>query len=164
MLCLHYVVDEDKFYFMDLTCYFVSRWRLEFGIEQVVIKNTFFIVCFFNLIWNLGITRIWENSRKPIFWLHYWLAMPGSLMDGWMTYCFSFFNSISVISGWWADNNERQYAMENHLRLRRFHLKQGLNLGQPSIMKKRSLDYQVSKSYFRIFRFLEVCHTGSMAN
>ena len=42
---------------------------------------------------------------------------------GWMTCDFtSFFNSISVISGRCADNNERLCAMEPHLRLRRFRL------------------------------------------
>ena len=39
------------------------------------------------------------------------------------------FNSISVISGRWVDNNERLCAMEPGLRLRRFRLKRGLNLG-----------------------------------
>ena len=37
------------------------------------------------------------------------------------------FNSISVISGRWADDNERLCAIEPRLRLRRFRLKQGSN-------------------------------------
>ena len=37
------------------------------------------------------------------------------------------FNSISVISGQWADDDERLCAMEPHLGLRRFPLKRGLN-------------------------------------
>ena len=37
------------------------------------------------------------------------------------------FNSISVISGQWEVHNERLYAMELSLRLRRFPLKRGLN-------------------------------------
>ena len=39
------------------------------------------------------------------------------------------FNSISVISGQWADDNERLCAMEPSLPLRRIHLERGLNLG-----------------------------------
>ena len=34
-----------------------------------------------------------------------------------------------LVSGQWADDNERLCAMEPCLRLRRFHLEQGLNLG-----------------------------------
>ena len=34
-------------------------------------------------------------------------------------------NSISVISGRWADDNERLCAMEARLRLRRFRLERG---------------------------------------
>ena len=40
-----------------------------------------------------------------------------------------FFNTISVISGRWADDNERLCAMELHLRLRRFRLEPGSNSG-----------------------------------
>ena len=39
------------------------------------------------------------------------------------------FNSISVISGQWADDNERLCAMEPCLRLRRFRLRRGSNSG-----------------------------------
>ena len=39
------------------------------------------------------------------------------------------FNIISVISGRWADANERLCAMEPRLRLRRFHLERGSNSG-----------------------------------
>ena len=38
------------------------------------------------------------------------------------------FNSNSVISEQWADDNERLCAMEPHLRLRRFRLERGSNL------------------------------------
>ena len=37
------------------------------------------------------------------------------------------FNSISIISGQWADDNERLCAMEPRLRLRRFRLERGSN-------------------------------------
>ena len=44
-------------------------------------------------------------------------------MDGWMDCNFYvFFNSISVISGRWTDDNEWMCAMESRLRLRRFRL------------------------------------------
>ena len=39
------------------------------------------------------------------------------------------FNSISVISGRWADDNERLCAMESRLQLRRFRLERGSNSG-----------------------------------
>ena len=39
------------------------------------------------------------------------------------------FNSISVISGRWADDNERLCAMEHRLRLRIFNLERGQNPG-----------------------------------
>ena len=39
------------------------------------------------------------------------------------------FNSISVISGKWADDNERLCATEPRLRLRRFRLKRGSSPG-----------------------------------
>ena len=39
------------------------------------------------------------------------------------------FNSVSVISGRWPDDNERLCAMEPHLRLRRFRLERGSNSG-----------------------------------
>ena len=41
-------------------------------------------------------------------------------MDGWMTCDFtSFFNSISVVSGGWSDDDERLCAMELHIPLKR---------------------------------------------
>ena len=49
-------------------------------------------------------------------------------MDGWMDgwtdnmRFYIVFNSISVISGRWANDNERQCAMEHRLRLRRFRM------------------------------------------
>ena len=39
------------------------------------------------------------------------------------------FNSVSVISGQWADDNERLCAMEPRLRLGRFRLERGSNPG-----------------------------------
>ena len=39
------------------------------------------------------------------------------------------FNSLSVISGRLADHNDRLCAMEPRLRLKRFHIEWGLNLG-----------------------------------
>ena len=39
------------------------------------------------------------------------------------------FNSFSVISGQWMDDNERLYTLEPLLRFRRFRLERGLNLG-----------------------------------
>ena len=52
-------------------------------------------------------------------------------MGGWMDdlRLYVLFNSISVISGQWADDNERRCAMEFRLRLRRFCLEQGSNSG-----------------------------------
>ena len=51
--------------------------------------------------------------------------------DGWLIYLrfYVLFNSISVISGQWADDNERLCAMEPHLQLRRFRLEWGSNPG-----------------------------------
>ena len=48
-------------------------------------------------------------------------------MDGWMDdlQFYILFNSISVISEWWTDGNERLCAMEARLRLRRFRLEWG---------------------------------------
>ena len=53
------------------------------------------------------------------------------LFDGWMDDLrfYVLFNSISVISGRWADDNERLCAMEPRLRLRRFRLERGSNSG-----------------------------------
>ena len=52
-------------------------------------------------------------------------------MGGWMDdlRLYVLFNSISVISGQWADGNERRCAMEFRLRLRRFCLEQGSTSG-----------------------------------
>ena len=44
--------------------------------------------------------------------------------------CYALFNSISVISGRWADNNERLCAMDPNLRLRRFCLERDSNSGR----------------------------------
>ena len=51
-------------------------------------------------------------------------AVRPSTMDGWMDNMrfYIIFNSISVISGRWANDNERQCAMEHRLRLRRFRI------------------------------------------
>ena len=48
-------------------------------------------------------------------------------MDERMTCDFTSFNSISVISGRWANDNERLCAMEHRLQLRRFRLERGSN-------------------------------------
>ena len=50
--------------------------------------------------------------------------------DGWMDDLrfYVLFNSISVISGQWADD-ERLFAMEPHLRLRRVPLERDSNSG-----------------------------------
>ena len=43
-------------------------------------------------------------------------------MDGWMDGLLAIlrpFNSISVVSGQWVDNNERLYEMEPRLQLKR---------------------------------------------
>ena len=52
-------------------------------------------------------------------------------INGWMDDLrfYVLFNSISVISGRWADDNERLCAMEPRLRLRRFRLERGSNSG-----------------------------------
>ena len=52
--------------------------------------------------------------------------------DGWMDdlQFYVLFNSISVISGRCVDDNKRPCAMEPCLRLRRFRLEQGSNLGR----------------------------------
>ena len=52
-------------------------------------------------------------------------------VDGWRDYLrfYLIFKSISVISGRCADDNERLCAMEPRLRLRRFRLERGSNLG-----------------------------------
>ena len=54
--------------------------------------------------------------------------MAIKLVDGWMALDFYvLFNSISVIAGQWADDNERLCAREPRLRLSRFLLEWGLN-------------------------------------
>ena len=57
-------------------------------------------------------------------------------MDGWMDIewmddlqFYILFSSISVISGWWADDYERLCAMKSCLWLKRSHLMLGLNSG-----------------------------------
>ena len=54
-------------------------------------------------------------------------------IDGWMEELrfYVFFNSISVISGRWADGNEKLCAVEARLGLRRILLERGTNLGSP---------------------------------
>ena len=49
-------------------------------------------------------------------------------MDGSMTRFYVLFNSISVISGRWFDDNERLCAMELCLRLRRISLEDNIQL------------------------------------
>ena len=50
---------------------------------------------------------------------------------------FVLFNSISVISGRWTDDDERLCAMELRLRLKRFRLERGSNPGP--LFKKASV-------------------------
>ena len=52
-------------------------------------------------------------------------------MDRWMDDLrfYVLFNSVSVISGRWADDSETLCAMEPRLRLRRFRLERGSNSG-----------------------------------
>ena len=56
------------------------------------------------------------------------------LTDGWMDNLqfYILFNSISVISGRWANVNERQCAMEHRLRLRRFRVEPRVEQGSTS--------------------------------
>ena len=55
----------------------------------------------------------------------------GIMKDGWLDDLrfYVLFNSISVISGRWAGDNERLCAMEPRLRLRRSRLRWGIELG-----------------------------------
>ena len=55
---------------------------------------------------------------------------PDMTLDGWMDDLrfYVLFNSISVISGRWADDNERLCAMEPRLRLKRSSPQAGLEL------------------------------------
>ena len=48
-------------------------------------------------------------------------------MDRWMDDLrfYALFNSITVTSGRWADDNERLCTMEPRLRLKRFHIERG---------------------------------------
>ena len=50
-------------------------------------------------------------------------------MDGWMICVFQHFNSILVISGRRADDNEKLCAMKPRLRSGRFRFEQGSNSG-----------------------------------
>ena len=59
----------------------------------------------------------------------------------------SFFNSISVISGQWADDNERLCTMEPCLQLRRFCFEQGLNSGTVKSVGSALLRVQEMISY-----------------
>ena len=63
-------------------------------------------------------------------WMDGWV---GGWADGWMDgqmdgfQIYVFFNSISVVSGQWADDNERLCAVELHLQLKRSPLTWGSN-------------------------------------
>ena len=50
----------------------------------------------------------------------YWISQSAMMVH---LRFYVLFNSISIISGWWVDDNERLCAMEPHLWLRRFRLK-----------------------------------------
>ena len=56
---------------------------------------------------------------------------PPAGLDGWMDDLrfYVLFNSVSVISGRWAGDNERLCAMKPRLRLGRFRLEQGSSPG-----------------------------------
>ena len=76
--------------------------------------------------------NLFPNSfiQNPIFneqCIQVFMVMQVGIV-GWMDglRLYNLFNSISVISGPWADDKERLCAMEPSLRLRRFRLEQGL--------------------------------------
>ena len=91
------------------------------------------------------LTRTYCKHSRPLLYyflnppLHSRLIRPTvpqqiqySEMDGWMDGWMDdlrFFNSVSVISGRWADDNERLCAMEPRSRLTRFRLEVGSNAG-----------------------------------
>ena len=61
-----------------------------------------------------------------------------SVLDGWMGEAFyDLFNSISVISGRWAGDKERLYAMEPRLRLKRSPSQAGLEPGTARSVSQR---------------------------
>ena len=57
----------------------------------------------------------------------YLVPLNDGRIDGLQFYVI--FNSISVISGRWTDDNERLCAMGSRLRLRKFRLERGSNSG-----------------------------------
>ena len=64
----------------------------------------------------------------PALWLIGFWGFNGSVWMNDLSF-YVLFNSSSVISGRWADDNESLCAMEPRLRLRRFHLERGIELG-----------------------------------
>ena len=55
------------------------------------------------------------------------MYLLGNVLDGWMTRFYVLFNSISVLSRQWTDDNERPCSMEPRLRLRTFRLERNSN-------------------------------------
>ena len=82
----------------------------------------------FNDLWNIGHGPICVAAfkRSQMYYGASWRLYPFSLLrnwaidDGWLAILCPLFNSTSVISGQWADDNERLCAMKPHLRLRKF--------------------------------------------
>ena len=58
-------------------------------------------------------------------------------MDGSMTQFYVLFNNISIISGRWADDNERLCAMEPRLQLERAPPQAGLERGTARLVGQR---------------------------
>ena len=76
---------------------------------------------FDSLYFYLKKCNIFVTKVSIYMYIHRWM------MDDLRFYVL--FNSISVISGRWADDNERLCAMGPRLRLRRFRLERGSNSG-----------------------------------
>ena len=71
----------------------------------------------------------YESKQCPLCFLHDgWMD---GWTDGWMndSLIYILFNSISVKSGQWVDDNEMLCAMEPRLQLRRFPFEWGSNPG-----------------------------------
>ena len=84
-----------------------------------------------NSVYGYSQFTLWKSKNPADFWISKNVTgiinIHKSKYDGWMDDLqFNvLFNSISVIS----DDNERLCAMKPCLQVRRFHLKQGSNLG-----------------------------------
>ena len=71
------------------------------------------------------------NLKTKQCCMHGWVYITNWSYNGWVDdlWFYFLFNSSSVISEWWADDNDRLCAMEHLLQLRRFCLEQGSNSG-----------------------------------